>query len=260
MALTPHRSFMVLMYHEIGTLDRAPLDSSPGYLRYVVTRKEFAQQLGTIRASGLRGCSLGEMLSDQSHEAAIVLSFDDGCATDLLEAAPLLQDAKFNATFFVVADLVGRSGYLSKAGVQELAARGFEIGSHGRSHRFLTQLSQPDLEDELAGSKHELEAMTGGVIEHLSCPGGRWNRMVAESATRLGYRSVSTSRVARNGPNTDLTRLARIAVRRGASPDRFAQRCRGKGLIREQVRAGLLSGLRRILGDSRYDTLQRRLG
>lgn len=254
-------SFLALMYHEIGVPGRRPCDPSPGYLRYVVPVDEFRKQLEILRHEGIRGCSMTEMLDGGTASAsAIAITFDDGCQTDMSIAAPMLREAGFGATFFVVPGFLGRPGYLTAAGVRALAEQGFEIGSHGMTHRFLTALESQDLEEELSTSRRVLGEMSGTELQHLSCPGGRWSRTVADRAFTVGYRSVSTSRVGRNDPGRDRFGLARLAVRRGITTETFRRRCHGAGLTRERWRAALFATARRALGDTLYDSLQRRLG
>jgi peptidoglycan/xylan/chitin deacetylase (PgdA/CDA1 family) len=254
-------SFVALMYHEIGVPGQPPCEPSPGYLRYVVPVDEFRKQLEILRDEGIRGCSIAELLDGRAAPgSAVAMTFDDGCQTDLNVAAPLLRDAMFGATFFVVPGFLGRPGYLTPEGVRSLAEQGFEIGSHGMTHRFLTALKPADLEEELSTSRRVLGEMAGAEVRHLSCPGGRWSQVVAERARADGYSSVSTSRIGRNDPVRDRYRLARLAVRRGTSTESFRRRCRGAGLTRERWRAALFATARRALGDALYDTLQRRLG
>ena len=261
MVLSVTKSFLALMYHELGVPGQPACDPSPGYLRYVVPVDEFRKQLEILRDEGIRGCSLTEMLEGGAAPASgIAITFDDGCQTDLSVAAPMLREAQFGATFFVVPGFLGRPGYLTADGVRSLAEQGFEIGSHGMTHRFLTTLEPRELEEELSASRRALGGMSGAEVGHLSCPGGRWNPAVADGALAQGYRSVSTSRIGRNDPARDRSSLARLAVRRGTSTDTFRRRCRGEGLTRERLRAALFATARRALGDTFYDSLQRRFG
>ena len=261
MVLKRTESFLALMYHEIGVPGQPLCDTSPGYLRYVVPVDEFQKQLEILRDEGIRGCSMTELLEGRATPgSAIAITFDDGCQTDLSVAAPMLRDAKFGATFFIVPGFLGRPGYLTPEGVRTLAGQGFEIGSHGMTHRFLTALEPMALDEELSTSRLVLGEMAGAEVRHLSCPGGRWKQAVADRARAHGYSSVSTSRIGRNDPARDRYRLARLALRRGTSTETFRRRCRGAGLTRERWRAALFATARRALGDTFYDSLQRRFG
>ena len=63
------------------------------------------------------------------------LSFDDGYASDMEIALPALLERGLSARFFPLAGKLGRPGYLTAAGVRELAAAGMALGSHGMRHR-----------------------------------------------------------------------------------------------------------------------------
>src|SRR3954469_20605087 len=95
-----------LMYHEIEAAGRALCDAEPGYVRYVVSQAAFRNQLRQLRADGYGGLSVGQWLAGNQAGPAAVITFDDGCETDALIAAPLLAEAGFKATFYVIAGRV----------------------------------------------------------------------------------------------------------------------------------------------------------
>jgi len=251
--------FAILMYHEIQSAGRPTHDSSPGYLRYVVRQEEFRDQLSALKAAGVNGVALSAALTGAVDRDQVVLSFDDGCATDRMVAVGCLEDAGFGATFFIVPGFLGRPGYMSPAEVRELSDAGFEIGSHSMRHDFLTALSEADLQNDLLQSKQELEEISGRGVDYLSCPGGRWNRRVATMARQVGYTAVATSRLGVNDDSTDRFRLARIVIRRGTSHREFEDRCRGAHLTGERLRGAMLGGLRALVGDAVYHRVHRRL-
>jgi peptidoglycan/xylan/chitin deacetylase (PgdA/CDA1 family) len=250
--------FVALMYHEIEAPGHPPRESAPGYLRYVVREQEFSAQLATLQRLGLRGVSLTDALEAGREGNIVALTFDDGSATDRTIAAGLLGECGFGATFFVVPGFLGQRGYLSGADVRALSGAGFEIGSHSMEHRFLTTLSTEPLRQDLARSKGALEALCGRPVRALSCPGGRWNRRVAEAAAEAGYATVATSRPGVNDSTTDRLRMQRIVIRRETGEAAFGRRLQGQRLGGERLRETLLGGLRTVLGDANYHRLQQR--
>lgn len=249
-----------LMYHEIEQPGRALASREPGYVRYVVGEADFRAQLHALRSGGFRGLSVGQHLAATgSAEKQVVITFDDGCASDLLTAAPLLAEAGFGATFYVVTGFLGRPGFLTEAQVRELAGAGFEIGSHSVSHRYLSELPEGELRKELAESRERLEQITGTAVEHFSCPGGRWDPRVSELAREVEYRSLATSRIGANGPAADRFQLARVAVRQGDSAEAVARVARGGGLRAQQVQSAMLGSAKRLLGNRLYEGVRGRL-
>ena len=246
-----------LMYHELTIDGRTPCDTSPGYLRYALDVAVFTAQLDWLCDSDFIGASVGEaMANGVDAPRQVVLTFDDGCETDVETAAPLLAARGFGATFFVVSDWIARRGFMSAGQVRRLADAGFEVGSHSCSHAFLSELRDADLRRELADSKHRLEDITGSAVRHLSCPGGRWNRRVAAAARQAGYDSVSTSRVAVNRAGSDPFAFARCALRRDTAMPLFQAYCRGERLMAAAVQERLLTGARRALGSRLYGGLR----
>ena len=71
----------------------------------------------------------------------VCITFDDGCETDLLAAAPILKEFGFGATFYITVGFLGKPGYLSEAQVRNLSALGFEIGCHSLTHPYLPTLT-----------------------------------------------------------------------------------------------------------------------
>ncbi len=248
------KGIVYLIYHELELPHRKLCQSEPGYRRYVLPATEFQQQLSCLREGGYRGISVSEALREADREQhGVAITFDDGCETDLLTAAPLLRDVGFSATFYVVVDFLGRPGYLSQAQLRELRSARFEIGCHSMTHAFLSDLNPEELRNEIAGAKEKLEQLLGEPVEHFSCPGGRWSRKVAHEAKAAGFRSLATSRVGANTPATNSFRLARVAVLRGTHLAKFERLCRAEGLLLPQIRDAVLTGAKQILGNTLYD-------
>jgi peptidoglycan/xylan/chitin deacetylase (PgdA/CDA1 family) len=57
--------------------------------------------------------------------------------------------------------------------VRALARAGMDVESHGRRHRVLQTLDDASLEDEVAGSRRELEAQLGRPVRAMAYPVGR---------------------------------------------------------------------------------------
>jgi peptidoglycan/xylan/chitin deacetylase (PgdA/CDA1 family) len=245
------------MYHELERTGLPTCRSEPGYLRYVLTQTDFRTQLDHLRADGFQGLSVGAALAGRpaAHQA-VVITFDDGCETDLVAAAPLLQERDFRATFYVVAGFVGRPGFLTGPQVRQLADLGFEIGCHSMTHAYLTDVDDLRLRVELVEAKDRLEQLIGRPVAHFSCPGGRWDARVAHSARAAGYASVSTSRAGVYTPAADRFRLSRVAVRRGPGLADFDKVCRGRSLWRRRITEGALASAKRFAGNALYERIR----
>lgn len=247
-----------LMYHEIELPGRPLCQDEPGYVRYIVREADFREQLRAIKARGWRGMSVGEALT-ATDTPGVAITLDDGCETDLITAAPLLRELGFNATSYVTVGFLGRRGYLSRSQLRELSDLGLETGSHSLTHPYLSDLTQDQLTREIAGSKQELEQITGLPIHHFSCPGGRWDARVAATAKQAGYRSVATSRIVANSAATDVFELGRVAVMRSTGLEEFRALAEGRGLWRLRLWNSARSFGKNVLGNALYDQVRSRL-
>lgn len=250
----PDPSVVFLMYHELALAGRSPVESEPGYLRYVLDAAEFEWQMRAIRDLGLRGIGVSQALEFPSRSVAI--TFDDGCETDLLSAAPVLKSLGFGATFYVVAGWIGKPGFLSAAQIRELDDAGFEIGCHSMTHSYLSDLDEAGLYREIREAKDTIEQLLGARIAHFSCPGGRSDRRTVSIANQAGFETVSTSVPRANRSSTDRFSLGRVAIKRGVSVRGFQDICLGRTLWKIEFSGDLRDRAKRILGNRTYDRMR----
>lgn len=247
-----------LMYHEIERSGRQLADADPGYVRYALDESRFVRQIAWMANAGLQGVSMGD-----AHQHAfgarrqVVITFDDGCESDWVVAAPRLRERGFGATFYAVSRWIGRrAGFLSAAQLRELSEAGFEVGSHSATHAFLPDLDDARLRRELLESRLEIEDILSRPVTHLSCPGGRLSRRVADAAREAGYETMATSRMGVNGPGSDPFALARCPLRRDTPQHTFEAFCRGDRLRGLQVREHALGAAKTLLGNRLYNSLR----
>ena len=184
------------------------------------------------------------------------ITFDDGCATDLLIAAQLLLERHLNATFYVTVNHLGKRGYLTPAQLIELADLGFEIGSHSLNHCHLNDLKLSEVEVELGESQKQLEDIIGCRVVHFSCPGGRTSAVIKQVARDTGYESVATSKIGLNTAKTEHYALSRIAVKKGLKAEALAGLCRGEKLLLSRAQDLAFSAAKRVLGNSVYERVR----
>jgi peptidoglycan/xylan/chitin deacetylase (PgdA/CDA1 family) len=244
-----------LMYHELELPGRNPCRLEPGYMRYVLAAADFRAQIESLHALGWKGLNVSEAL-DFPEYPAVAITFDDGCETDLLVAAPILRSLNFNATFYTTYGFLGTAGYLSPKQLRELSDLGCEIGCHSMTHPYLSDLDDAGLQREIADSKVYLEQLLGKPVKHFSCPGGRVDQRVEEVAKAAGYQSVATSRLHVNSRSTNRYALGRIAVMRQIRLHEFDEFCRGHGFWRMNFQSGLRQGAKHLLGNAIYDRVR----
>lgn len=253
-----------LMYHEIEQMGRTPASSEPGYLRYVLYKQNFAEQMAYLFQSRRQVMNITEARSLTTNPQQfptsnpVVLTFDDGYETDYTIAAPILYSYQFNATFFVIAGAIGKPGFLSAAQLRELRQQGFEIGCHSMTHKYLTDLSDRELTTEIVEAKDRLQQLLGEPMAHFSCPGGRWSDKIALAVKTAGFSTLSTSKTGTNSSSANPYALNRISMIRGLNLNQFADICDGKGFLKRKIVEGTLNSTKNLLGNSFYEKIRAR--
>ena len=102
--------------------------------------------------------------------------------------------------------------------VADMRQAGMTIGSHTRTHVWLANESPERIDDELRGSKAELEQRLGGRVDHFAYPGGQFTPRVVDAVARAGYRFAYTACQHSCSTHPSLT-LERLLLWEGSSID-----------------------------------------
>ena len=81
--------------------------------------------------------------------AKIILSCDDGMEPALVHQKPILDANGFLCTAFVPGYVIGTTGHLTWAQLDELYAAGWDISNHTKNHEVLTGLPQAEMIAEI---------------------------------------------------------------------------------------------------------------
>jgi len=116
------------------------------------------------------------------------ITFDDALVSVYSLALPELERIGATGTVFVISDLVGKKFLgqpsMSTQMLQSLSSRGWEIGSHTKTHPNLTELSDLQVNAELRDSKERLEAITRTKVASLAYPFGAYDPRIKAIAAR----------------------------------------------------------------------------
>lgn len=186
----------------------------------------------------------------------VVITFDDGLASDDLIALPILKRYGFTATFFVNPGTLDTENHLTAEGVKRLSDAGMEIGSHGFDHIFLTRLDEGKLDDQLIRSKKRLEGILKKEISFFSIPRGRYNRRILTAIQEAGYRLALTSDVGGNTPKADPFRLRRWALKGSYTLDDFISIVEGRPKRHLRMEHLLKRSAYGLLGHALYERLR----
>lgn len=182
----------VLMYH--GIVDETHSEIHPGGDFYSLPAANFRDHLKLINSLGFNTITFNELSSNENlPPEPLIITFDDGERNNIEVAIPILQEFGFRAVFFVSTDTINSEGYLTEEDIALISRADMEIGSHGKTHRFLSDLHLPELKLELRESKSFIEDIIDIEVSTLSLPGGRGNDFVLDTASSAGYKYVANS-------------------------------------------------------------------
>jgi len=255
---------VALTFHDVVENGRGSAPESDEFYR--ISTGDFELLLSQLRKRGYQTVSSRYFRDWQAGkrrlpERTVVLTFDDGYLSHFETVAPLLLRYKFSGTFFIAPTLIGKRGYMSWEQLRKLVFLGMEVGSHGMSHRPLTELPKVQLEQELGESRQQLETQLGVPIQALSAPRGFWNRAVADAVQHAGYEAAWVSTVGTNGPETNSLALRRVVVRGSFSVERLVSMVEGwrPAFWWAASHQRAIRVLKRMLGVYGYEQLKRRL-
>jgi peptidoglycan/xylan/chitin deacetylase (PgdA/CDA1 family) len=186
---------LVLVYHAVSDGWSDPLSVRVG---------DFEQQMRTLAARGYRGCSWRDLLNNPGNRKLVHITFDDAFRS-VANALPVLRELGLPSTIFACSQYARDGGRLSiprladRASDDEIATmdwatlRGIvedglvEIGSHGRGHVDLVELSDVELGQELSDSKSEIEDHLRRPCATHAYPFGSQDARVRRATASAGY-------------------------------------------------------------------------
>jgi peptidoglycan/xylan/chitin deacetylase (PgdA/CDA1 family) len=182
----------VLVYHGVAAAtdgeDPRRLLTSPEHLE---------AHLRFLQRRGYRFLTAEELIGEGAPQPrTAVVTFDDGFASWLTGAVPVLARLGVPATFYVCPGLAGRphpelagaeGELLDEQGLGELSAAGMDLGSHSLTHPDLRTLDDEALARELRGSKAEVERITGRPCRTFAYPYGLYDARVVAAVADAGY-------------------------------------------------------------------------
>lgn len=135
----------------------------------------------------------------QNKNAAISLTFDDGTFDQYQNAIPQLESRGFRGTFYIN----GKKSSLPNSNeinimnidqIQDLEARGHEVGSHTWSHLKLTTMSLDSVRQEIYKNDSAISKWVGHKPYSIAFPHNERNKTIINIAKegRIGVRTFET--------------------------------------------------------------------
>lgn len=186
-----HSASVVLMYHAVKSHERAA----------------FAHQMELLlrAAQPVEADFFDATIS--SRRVAVAVTFDDAYQSVLENAIPILREKRIPFTLFVPTKCLGKrpdwitnkrhpnahERLLTFDEIKTVRQIGGLIGSHGVTHRPLTDLSDTETLAELTESRALLQKIVGTSVQLFAVPYGASNDDVLCFAKQAGYKHVFLS-------------------------------------------------------------------
>jgi peptidoglycan/xylan/chitin deacetylase (PgdA/CDA1 family) len=230
-------SVPILMYHRV-----AP-EGEEATARWRLHPEAFEEQLSYLREGGYTSISFEQwrVASDRRYPIppnSVMITFDDGYADFVKHAQPLLAKYDFQATVFVVTDLVGESNRWDEVFGEELELMGWDqlrtlldsglqLGSHSSAHRPLVSLSPAELAQDFCRSRMRFHENLGFPVRSVCYPYGLHDASVRSMAAGCGFYYGVTTDEWQASFGEDLLMLPRLEVRGTEGFDEFKAKLRG---------------------------------
>lgn len=249
----PSGGLRILMLHDVPTPQRHALATLVSALKHA----------GTL----LDPATARRMLDSESGPGGVLLSFDDGFASNLEVAETILAPLGARALFFVCPGLMdlgeaeqraaiaanilrgqraAPEGLMDWRAIERLVALGHTIGSHTRDHLRLAGLTPDHQAEQIGDAARMLAARLGAVPDWFAYTFGDIDSIDAAALTEIGrhhrlcrsgvrgLNTAATPRLALRGDHVDLEASAAwraLVVEGGLDPLYRQQRRRLDGMV-----------------------------
>ncbi len=198
---------------------------------FTVTPDDFAAHMDALVERGYECLTVSQFIGtaefagkrDFADRNVALVTFDDGYASFLEHALPILRQRSLTATLYLTSGwLEGGTAepvakpherFLSWGDVPDIAAEGIEVGTNSHGHFQLDTLDAPGLLYELLRSKSLIEDALGQPVRSLAYPEGYNSALVRRLARETQFDSAAAVRNMFSHTGDDPMRLARLEYR-----------------------------------------------
>ena len=228
----PTRTVPVLLYHSVSA------EPTGLMRRYTLSPGMFREHVAWIVENGLDTMTVSDHAMALRGEKPwprrpLVVSFDDGYADFLVEAAPVLAEHGIASTLYVTTRPIGRTRRGTMAGramltwseLRELPALGVEIGGHSHDHAQLDLLAGDRVAEQVRTCKRALEDHLQLQVPSFAYPHGYNSAGTRRAVRSADYTSACGVGNALSHPRDDLWSISRIMLEHDDGVDRLRRAC-----------------------------------
>ena len=204
------------------------------YYHDIPTQAGLAAQVAALLQTGYRPVTMGRLVSALSGRGepppnCLVLTFDDGLASQITNGLPVLLRFAVPATFFVMPGGFqdGVHHYMNGDDFRTLRDAGFELGAHTLKHAHLPNLLKLNpgaFQAEVVDSKTMLERELGRPVDLFAYPNGAFDAPTVQEIHKAGYLAAASTRPGTWQRPDELYMLHRIGANSWERPATVLQR------------------------------------
>jgi peptidoglycan/xylan/chitin deacetylase (PgdA/CDA1 family) len=229
-AIRRERQALVLCYHAVSERWAASLSATPESLE---------RQVSSLLDAGYVATTFRAAVLEPPAPRTLAVTFDDAYRSVAEVAEPVLRALNVPATVFAPTAFIGGEAPMSWPGIAhwaegrdaselapmswdqlgQLAERGWEIGSHTRTHPRLPDLDREAALEELEGSRLDCEAKLGIRCRSVAYPYGDYSGETLEVARQAGYAAAGV--LARHAQRPIPLAWPRVGIYHGDGELRF---------------------------------------
>lgn len=210
---------VVIMYHSISSGGKIPED------RWSVSEKRFLEQIEFLSSEGWNTVCVRDLENVRLlPPRTVVITFDDGYRDNFGHG--FLNLAKYNmrATWFVISRPRNKHFWLDESHLREMTAAGMEISAHTRTHARLPELDVAKIEEEVSGSKKDIEDILGLPVTSFAYPYGLFDDACVEAVRKAGFKAACSTRPGWFGSEPDFLRMRRVGIFSSDNLSTFARK------------------------------------
>jgi peptidoglycan/xylan/chitin deacetylase (PgdA/CDA1 family) len=213
------------MYHAIS-----PPPAGNPYPDLFVPEAEFEKQMRWLADHGYHGVTLDQVWAAWKQGASVpskpvVVSFDDGLASQYVGARPILTQLGWPAVLNLEIDHV-LQGEMTPSMIRDLIGDGWELDSHTFTHPDVTTLDAAGLKREISDSRRWLQQHFDVPVNFFCYPAGAYDAAAIAAVKAAGYEGATTTEEGLASPSGDPFTLKRIRVGPGDETAGLAEKLR----------------------------------
>lgn len=228
----------ILMYHRV--------EPNPEYDQLNVPPEQFKAQM-TLLSENYTVITLDQAVKElksgvdeRNEKPKVVITFDDGYLDNLTHALPILEELNLPATIFITTEFSDQTlthpRYKGDRKQQHLNWQQLEelnknplitLGSHTKTHPFLSEIDDKLSEQEILESKTIIEEKLGTAIDYFCYPSGNYSQRELDTLIRSRYRAAVTVKPGSNSIETPSLELRRTEVTSKDTPYELKKKLAG---------------------------------